>query len=667
MIRIARNGIELELEPDTTLDIEWESWLFSEDEGVGKAFSYPISFPLSDNNRIFLDHRHLVQRGYVELDVSVKLYNFFFTSCKLSYRIEGYHKASGHLKLDESEINSKLRDKTLQDIISDEVFLGTNQIDVRGTLFTLALAEPAKNPVVFAPVYAPNFIEKGFEAPGFVQQSYINCWGKLRATDMAPSFWIDATYPTTFLNIPIPIKRLGFPLVPFPYLTWTLRKIFDWLGLSVRSQFLENPEIKARVLYNNVAINNLFDSSSLPVPRMRFKVADHLPRMKVLEFLKAIKTHFRLQLDFDVSIGEVVIRSFAEIQEADDYQDLSRWLTAEDIILDPPKVQGYTIKYEDNDPVYKEEVKLPEPKIIGTGEKSVSNEIGFLPMRKEAQINSSGVISLTRWLVPVTYENGNLQGLQYRDSSNYVAYGEKLKTETKLRLMAYRGIQKDSAGNPYPLLTSSRYDYVQSRIGELTDDPEDSKSVYEIYQKPYYTFLSAARSAQLQLLMPVAEFLRLQMYRKVGIKGRDRVLVKYAIEKMVTALPGFGGEVPVKLYAYPILPGEIGPNTVDDKRYVYLWLEIAPHEDDELADVWVRAYTTKEKSRPLTVAGLVVSYQSISNIADARHVEELSFVMNGNEFRLFDDFQAYYPPDEFGDYQTVDLELLPSPNYFIIT
>ena len=668
MIRILRNGLELELMPDATLEIEWESWLFSDDDDLGKAFSYPISFPLSDSNKIFLEHRHLVQRIYAELEVSVQLYGFLFSRCLLSYRIEGPHKASGNLKLDESEVNSKLRDKTLQDIISETVSLGKTVTEVRTSLLKLSAAPPSDYSVVFAPLYNPEFLEKDYTHTGFIPFPYVNYFGKW-LTEPIPKFFVDGEFTMTvpILNLSTTAKFSGYHLVPFPYLTWVLRKIFDWLGLTVISRFLEDDEIKRRVIYNNVALESLLDR---PVTGVVMNVQDHLPRMKVLEFLKAIRKHFALQLDFNSRNSEVHIKSFKELQESDEYQDLSKWLIADDIILDPPTVLGYTVKFQgDTSDKNEKEIKRLESTTIGDGSKAVTDEVGTLPMLRAERFGAQGQsITGNRWLVPTAKQPGNLRGFLYVKSDYYVENVSELKNDFKLRLMTYRGYQKDSAGAMYPMLSTTRYDWMQVEIGKLADDPSDNRSVFETYQRPYYTWLAAARMTQVNFLMPVAEFLKIKLFKKIGVRGKDLVLTKFIIDKLVTQLPGYGGELKVKVYAYPTLPGVIGPNTADTAGQ-QVWLRIIPvfSVDTDLIDFYLHAYTTADQTRPLTLGGLQVFYRKTTYVNNTTSEEEVSVLMTGSVMLILDDFQNYYPANNDFDTPTqITVSLIPNPNYFII-
>jgi hypothetical protein len=664
MIRIISNGQELELSSDTSIEVEWESWLFSDDNGVGKAFSYPIAFPLSDRNKILLGHRHLVQRVYEDIEVSVWLYNFFFTKCKLSYRIEG-GKATGSLKLDESEVNTKLRNKTLQEVIQHTIWLGKTVTEVRNSLLALSSAVPASNAVVFAPMYNPDF-NKDFEADGYVKQPYINYFGKFMSEPI-PKFFVDGEYTVTLpgFNRPQNVKGkfFGYHLVPFPYLTWVLERVFEWLGLSVVSSFLEQEEIKRRVLYNNVALESLLDR---PVSGVVVNVADHLPRMKVLDFLKAIRKHFALQLDFNSREQQVVIRSFREIQERDDYQDLTRWLVNESMTLDPPAVSGYTVKFAGDDPIDKE-VKRLESSTVGDGDKGVTDEVGTMTMQRQQRMNAAGESITSAWLVPASKQAGNVRGFLYKEADGYIENSE-LKEDFGIRMMTYRGFQKDSTGALYPMLTANRYDYGQNAIGTLADDPNEALSVYELYQKPYYTFLTKTRKVKMPVLMPVGDFLRLKLFRKIGVKGRDLVLTRYVIDKMVAQLPGKGGFVKVQLYAYPTLPGAIGPNTAGVSTVVWLRMEFEFNPENDLVDVYVRAYTSADQTRKLAVVGLAFFYEKKTYDEAGVRSEELSNVLNGSEVQLYSDFENFTPATtEDGVPTQITFALMASPNYFIIS
>ena len=664
MLRITRNGYELQLAPDSSVEIEWVSWLFSDDD-VGKAYTYPISFPLSPQNKIFLEHRHKVQRLYEELEVSVQLYNFFFSTCFLSYKIDG-EKATGYLKLDESIVNKNLRNKTLQDIFTQQIALGQTPVEVRTKLLQLANAVPSAEPVVFAPVYNDVFSDKDFAGgsyKGFIRQPYLNYYGKWM-DEPTKTFFVDGNFSAKLLNFPrVSADFWGYHLVPFPYLAWTLEKVFEWLGLSVVSTWLADDEIRRRVMYNNVALESLFDR---PYSGMIVNLADHLPRMKVIDFIRAIRKHFALQIDVSSKNLQVVIESFVKINEVDDTIDVSAWATADDIVLDPPKERGYTIKFSGDDPIDKE-IKRLESASIGDGDKAITDEVGTMAMGTRTRINAGGKDVLGAWLVPVSKQPGNLRGLRYSDAENFVD-GTELKNDFSLRLMTYRGWQVDKNGELYPMLSSSRYDLNQKIIGTLADDPRDRSSVYEVFQKPFYTFLANTRNAQLKLLLPVAEFMKLQLYKKLGIKGHDRVLSRFIVEKLIAKLPGRNGWIELKMYAYPTLPGAIGPNTVGVSTIVWLRMEFIFHPDDSLIDVYVRAYTSQDQSKAQAVAGLTVFYEKTTYDATGVNKEEFTATLDGTELLLEANWVNYIEAQNEQEPPTqITLALLPSPDYFIIS
>lgn len=664
MLRITRNGYELQLATDSSVEIEWVSWLFADNDDVGKAYTYPIAFPLSANNIIFLEHRHKVQRLYEELEVRVQLYNFFFSTCLLSYKIDG-EKATGYLKLDESVVNKNLRNKTLQDIFTQQIAIGTTPNEVKVKLMQLCNAMPSAEPIVFAPMHNEAFVEKEFEGgdwKGYVRQPYLNYFGKWM-NDPSATFFVDGKYSTILSRFRrVESDYFGYHLVPFPYLAWVLEQIFAWLGISVVSTWLADDEVRRRVMYNNVALESLLDR---PYSGMIVTVGDHLPRMKVIDFIRAIRKHFALQISVSTKDLKVVIESFVKMNQVDDTIDVSAWATADDIVLDPPKNSGYTIKFSGDDPIDKE-IKRLETATIGDGDKSITDEVGTMAMGKKVRIDAAGKDVLGTWLVPVSKQPGNLRGLRYSDADNFVD-GTELKEDFGIRLMTYRGWQVDRNGELYPMISSSRYDLNQVIIGTLADDPRDRASVYEVFQKPFYTFLGNTRSVQLKLLLPVAEFLKLELHKKLGIKGRDRVLSRFVIEKLVAKLPGRNGWVEVKLYAYPTLPGAIGANTSGVSMIVWLRMEFMLHPDDSLIDVYVRAYTSQDQTKKQAVTGLTIFYEKTTYDTLGVTKEELTATMDGTEVLIEANWLNYIQaPNEQESPTQITLALLPSPDYFVV-
>ena len=648
MIRILKKDAELELYPDTRFDLELNNWLFSDDDTLLGSFSYDFRFPLSPANLAFLEYRHLPEQPYREIEVYASLSNALTVVCNLAYSIEG-KDGIGFLKFEHAQVNAKIKNVKLREILTEVVYLGRNPAQAAEIMEEIARANVGDYPITFAPVYNPAMVEEGFDVTRddiegiadmtfvhYVRNDTINAWG-LR-TDGTRGFLYNSVIRNPLIIIPTTTFEVGIVNVPFVYMTYIIQKIMDYLGFGIESAWFFEAETQCRVIYNTQALVSFTEVTSIN-PVISVKVGEHVPDLTIAEFIKAIRKYYALDIEFDAVRGRVEIIPFKSIEASSDHVDWRPYQTADDVRIERPNGQGWKVQFNEDsgDELYKERKPVTEF-LIGNGEQSYSVPIGTLPMMRAAT-ETGGPL----WTIPEAKQKGNLRGRFYGKSEHFSDTFPP-KNEYKLRILAYRGMQQDSTGNQYPMLTSEIYDVKGNTIGKLSDNPTLTSSVYSQYTQPYLNFRNESRQIQQTLLLPITALQGYKLSQKVGLMGQNRVMMRHLLQKLVVELPAYAGFFRAKAYSYALLPAQLG--TVSNGA-LWLTIEFVNQRDQSegaifraIADVMVRVYADDKKERATTANALRVWF-AMENVLTKERTEYFADVTGSEQVVLTDTTVIY--------------------------
>ncbi len=347
-----------------------------------------------------------------------------------------------------------------------------------------------------------------------------------------------------------------YPITPFPYMLYVLRKCFNENGLNLLGGFLSDADIKQLVIYNNYALDNILINAVTGDPYTnnwtdKINLQNHVPDISVGDFIKAVKTFFFLAYFYNNEKGEVTIKTLNEIltsPDHEDWTDIASPVTSEEanesdgFILSPKQdsaddvikervisLKGYNIK----DPVetiddlptdsneindirlvltlnvyYKVLQNLDE--ITGVYEwiwEELSENLGdftigngkekidlLLSTTSEKRIEDA-VAPDKNWNVPYVKQPGSSK--EYDQGINPFS----------LRLLYYRGLQVgqevDESEFNYPLGTPYALDYAYQVIGSetlaLDFDSDQIQGVYLKRAKKWLDFKSNLRPVEIDL------------------------------------------------------------------------------------------------------------------------------------------------------------------------
>ena len=603
----------LQLEPDLSVELELNSWLLADSDDLPGSFSYPISFPLSDQNKRFLGHSHLPESRPREQKVSVWVNGVMLKQASLSYKIEK-SGASGYLKIDAGEVATRLRGRYLHEALTDKYYFGSSFANLKLLMKAAATAAPGEYPFTFFPVYNNDFAPKAQDmesVPGYRQYETVNSW----AND----------------NFIVATDRY---IVPFIYLTYVIQKACEFFGFKATGSFLQHPEVQRMVVYNTQTLSL---ATADIEPGIRQSLGLHVPYMTISDFFKALRDDFGLGIFFDTATRECSFELFNQLRDGASYRDLSPYLL-KDYDNELPDEKGYNLtSYQDSEDGY---YKTYEPLTfkVKEGQKQVRASIGTLRMQNRTNLDEGA----KGWLVPAASQKGNLAHGLFLSATDFFNFSPNHKNGFGLRLLSYRGMHPGAGGMIYPFGSSSTRRYDQARVGAWSLDAKQQDSTFNALTIPFYTFLAYSRRLRFNLLMPVGQAKNIGLGEIYGFRGENSVLVKCLMESININLPGRSGNVLAKASVMLFLSPEATPNVYSSEVFYVEMFIINEYQNIEgdrtisYVDYKIRVWADAGKTVPANPTNLQILYQEyntsqIPGQSPINVVNEYSFTISGHE------------------------------------
>lgn len=318
-----------------TLQMESVTDLYDEDLSQ-YDFSYPVEIPWTDNNRRLLNFAERIENGNVQypywvcdvfddgfpeivmgkLTILEKIGNFTYTSGKFNASISGTKGLFGSI----------IKNKTLK-----QLYLGgtINYSGKTSREFATAVMKgeyPNLNYIAFAPVAIENFFDKNRPdaTTEFLVYDTVNNimntgsgpddWSfdrPLFQLDAAGNYKKDANGNFILSNAPAGhdnIQYTDFRTIPFFQLKFVLKSIFKENGFEVSGDFMDDADFDHLFMFNNFSLENYFFNPSIPYytdMNSLIVPGNHMPNMKLVDFLKGIFLYFNIYPIFDGSKNTV--------------------------------------------------------------------------------------------------------------------------------------------------------------------------------------------------------------------------------------------------------------------------------------------------------------------------------------------------------------------------
>ncbi len=617
MIRIQNIANQtLELEPDVNIEFEFNNWLLADSDDLPGSFSYPINFPLSDNNKKFIGHTHLPESRPVDVPVTVWINGVILRKSALSFKIDN-SSGSGYLKVDAGEIADKIRGRYLHECFKESYYFGSTLANLKLLMKASAAAEPGAYPFAFFPVYnfglapEPKDME---DVPGYIQYTYVNAWD-------GSNF--------------IVTKNRHF--TPFIYLTHLIEKICAFFGFTATGSFLQLPEIRRLTIYNTQTLP--YDGLGVS-EGIRQNLGMHVPYMQISDFFKALRNDYGVGIYFDTSRLECSFEMYDTVRDSSsNYKDLTAYLLA-GYNNEVPDDKGFKLVSYKDDADYNYKTYEPVSYSIRAGHKEVKSNIGTLLMFRGANPENGH-----QWQVPSARQPGNLFNIIFQYQTGFFNRVVKHKNDFGLRLISYRGMQQDGSGALYPYGSSVSKSFDQTRIGQWSLDPKQSDSFFYKVTVPFYNFLAYARRLRFSFLLPVSLSRSLKLQDVYAIKGQNSVMIRCMMERLNISIPGKSGKVLAKGSMYVLIPADASPNVVQNEQFfielemTFQYTEVIGDRTIAYADFKILVYADAAKTTPGNPTNLSVLYESYQLTTPAGEsttssMNSFSLVMSGNEYDL---------------------------------
>lgn len=581
MIAIRINRTDwLELPNDIQLDITRVSPVFSEDKVFEENSVYNFTVPGTPHNNAILGHP---QRAMAIRPQGNKyIFELFYDNNLIAEGTTFVVKCNSKYieivtALNESSFLALFGDK----YITDFNYGGPLHYDItpKGTLSSVL------NVVDF---YYPDVPFAYFPVRNDVLYSgHTNDWLYQNAGIAPYEFVENRPYQNDYMFLPNPDTGGFYPevfrpdynaITPFPYVGRILKGIFEESGYVIKhNDFLKDNSLKKLVIYNpNITPYDAYSNLSV-------LLSDHLPKMKVAEFISVFKKPFGLNFLINEIDRSVDMRLFKNLNDSrqtmlsnfteDNFEQgtsltykshvdsscefASKWQKPDEI--EKGNYLGEVITYSQLssfNPVVGDIAFVWEVQYYYIYSKETDNstytwnklaynstnvKIGDASSNKDIQLDFSGafceeyvVPNYThtgwqddKWSVPVVNINGNMKRMPLISPNTY--------NEFELKLMFYWGMGKtDLLQYNYPIGSSSIYKgnsgnamlNTTPELPSLSLFPNHQKNFIDTYLTKYNSALFNKRVRTLKTVMRVSELKEIDFLRSVQMHGRLWLITK---------------------------------------------------------------------------------------------------------------------------------------------
>lgn len=318
----------LDLPPDLEMEMQQENIFLQFDQSIIAEYSLPFEVAATEKNLRLLNYAAYMERRVDSTGIDAIVYD------------SGLPLLTGKIKIEKPSVNlNRMSDGRIScyflsggsSFWQDIKEIKMRDVDYDGTRsyawdsYGFDLSEP--NPGFWCHVRKVMYASPGYGVSGYDYAFFPvknTSWpGNGTGTDlMNKVYWNEPTSAEFF----IPSYLGGASdnernrIVPFPYLKYVLIKVVEHCGWKLKeSDFMQLLDFKKIVMLNFRAIDWCFlkrqsgDWVNVFRDPVEFDLADHLPDIKISEFLIALKNRFGWWYDFDKATKTITIREFNEV------------------------------------------------------------------------------------------------------------------------------------------------------------------------------------------------------------------------------------------------------------------------------------------------------------------------------------------------------------------
>ena len=553
MIRFVVNDIEIKLPDDFSIPLKFKNPMFHETgshslngnlpniPSVAKAFGFPYKIERKDQLAESFDF-------FVEEEEE----RFMYGTLRIKSVTEKY--ITIYLLIDKGSFNYAVGDTKLNEIDTGGIRdIGVDYLAAKDYYKTVAEGSQVDFDFAIFPIWNSSLFDD--------YTPLENRWKNYR--DVVNNWQEHSIYGWGFH-----IENFGF--TPFPYLGFTIDKLFKHIGYSVnKNPFVTDDDFKELCIYNIFTqIEKLWDGIGFVYDAKNdIDLSNNLPRVRIKDFLTGIRRYLAVEFFINNDNNSVEWLHWNDILDSTEYEDISH-ITNPKLIISEEVISGITLSAQNDgaDSYYSENVlslkelneqdsvytyaSLPttgnEPNdyrlventnkiyiwladpydtpdrwidysyylhnyVDGDGSYPIDSSVDTLLMNR---MEHTWMASPPKtWLIPVTAQKGNCDAV-YNYNNN----------PATVRLLFYRGMFEDLAGDEYPLGTSSIYEYSAAKIAtanlDLNANGEYGRHE-KLFKKHDYWLKNIKREAKSDTKWTASHIKNLKWYRKQRIDGNN--------------------------------------------------------------------------------------------------------------------------------------------------
>lgn len=552
---------------DAKVRLKMQSPLF-EAEFIKHSYSYPFVLPWSHANARLLRHAERLANTeqLIELTTDIHLGGIFWRRGTLKYRrYRGGFDCD--LLIPPDATITTLGDTNLQDIDMGTITMlpgsGDDPADL-DVLYSTFLGPSEDTPFIFAPVknarpvgdhhtYDGNENDPNFADPR--PDGYVNHYDE---NGTYKWFWWEA----------LPTQGEIYTLhSPFPYLSKVLEAVMAVSNVDLVGTVLQHAEFQRMVVVGNYLQLSVLQTSSGIIVNFEdiygtLDLAKALPNMTCLQFLVAIQQRFNARIIFDIT-GSARFITMNEVLGSPHVWDISE-LAAPSLDSDNAFADGYILKETEDplDALGSDRDNCLNFQITYTVD-SVDDLAGLTIVNNNevAYVLSAGMLyrysmvdGTLSWVLQGPYLPSSSSGNKEKEYTVGVAltnmyagpdtllntrewltpevemvlsdvqldmYGIGRNDRSVLRLLFYRGLQQDSVGDTYPLLTNGTLDYAGNAItgAEWSERIHSDDGIHALWYEAAIERLANAKTITRSVRLPLTDMVQFDFTKKVAIDG----------------------------------------------------------------------------------------------------------------------------------------------------
>jgi hypothetical protein len=564
MLSIKYQGEYFDLSDGEKITVEYVSTVFNEDDEFNGSYSYPVKAPFSARNNRLLKNAHLIENrsSRIQPDVILEIFGRPWKKCKLSFDVgaDGY---SFYLSIDNAVFANLIKATSLHDIFTVfensvfknyvSLYLGHSKAETLD-LLNDAIQNPGKGPCVFFPYKNDQFFGDFSGTGSKLYGDNIKIFNQYSVSFDPPDQSGD--------------WKKNFFYTPFFYLRWLISQVCEFLGFEATGDFFTDERSLKLVIYNTGVLSyDLFlnDNGCL------ISVVQHLPNLKLNEFIKKLRSTYKLAIYFDANERKAYFNYAPRVLSS-----------PEDVDISGQTEPGYEIKA--NTPSGFELVQQVDENdaMFGTYEYTKSFFIGDLTEPKPLTGIAGTLFSTTvleprpgsaaTFRVPWARQLGNIYSPLGAGSPAFndttLAVPEIGKNDFTFRVLTYHGMQPDSAGLLYPYASGDDLDSDGTyRNGSLSCWLGGDRGMITAFQRQWLLYFLRTEQIELTAYLSADKVLQITPLKKIVWRTETQVLMSALLSQLsFEASDTYAQRLAAKITVYP----DYNQAAADDPAYTQI-------------------------------------------------------------------------------------------------